>query len=388
MPGTTAAGHSFSVVPRSALAVRIVVRHLGEQFAGAFDLGQVLSATVAAPALSVVSASLSATSLPSLRGASSSSGSVAPRSRGGWKLNSSKPAMPAARARNSSAGLDRRVAHRAAGHEVELHREIQRRRRDRDLLRARHARRPAGTRNSSTRKSPLSHRRCRRSSSFERQQHAVAASLAVAGCSISTLALRVPFQASGSSISSPLPRARRWRDRQRLCRRGSPAGGRLAAHEMLHRNGFAGAQQRAVEHRLGTQLGLGPLAHRCAKRQGSMPFCQLLNTKAMSSLARAVTKKPGIGRHSHLPRPAPAPPGDAVRIGLACPQAPAAAVVHGHPAPATGAPRSSEVTHTSAFSRPIFTCTPRLVASTAVRTNIGALSSSASPRRRDSISTT
>ena len=37
---------------------------------------------------------------------------------------------------------------------------------------------------------------------------------------------------------------------------------------------------------------------------------------------------------------------------------------------ATGRARSSVVTHTSAFSRPIFTCTPRLVASTPVRSSV------------------
>ena len=169
MPGTTAAGHSFSVVatvctsPFGSLYVTSASSSLARSIFGRF-----LSATVAAPALSVVSASLSATSLPSLRGASSSSGSAAVAPRGGWKLNSSKPAMPAARARNSALALIGALP--IAPPDMKL------------SCTARSSAAGAigisfgpdtrastsGTRNSSTRKSPLSQRRCRRSSSFER----------------------------------------------------------------------------------------------------------------------------------------------------------------------------------------------------------------------------
>ena len=79
MPGTTAAGHSFSVVATGLQLPPfwIVVRHLGEQFAGAFDLGRFLSATVAAPALVGRQREFVGHQFAALRGASSSSGSAA-----------------------------------------------------------------------------------------------------------------------------------------------------------------------------------------------------------------------------------------------------------------------------------------------------------------------
>ncbi len=58
-------------------------------------------------------------------------------------------------------------------------------------------------------------------------------------------------------------------------------------------------------------------------------------------------------------------------------------------APGTGLPLSSEVTQAPELTGAHLKCTARFVTSTPVRTYIGALrSSSASPRRGDSISTT
>ena len=152
---------------------------------------------------------------------------------------------------------------------------------------------------------------------------------------------------------------------------------------------FRRAQQRAVEHRVGTQLGLGSAGHRMGETPGLDALLPAAEHEGHVIAGARRDEEAGVGLALAFSTSACAT--------LAMPFASVLPAHRRRPrqsftatsAPATGAPRSSEVTHTSAFSRPIFTCTPRLVASTAVRTNIGAfLSSSASPRRRDSISTT
>ena len=140
------------------------------------------------------------------------------------------------------------------------------------------------------------------------------------------------------------------------------------------------------------------------KRQDSIPFCQLLKTKAWSAgdlapvapaATRAVTNKPGSAVQRWLPRPAP--PSSSACGMRACPLASVLPRHSGWPrqsctmtcALATGRPRSSVVTQARLLSRPCLKCRPRLVTSTPVRTYIGCgLSSSDWPSRRDSISTT
>ena len=132
------------------------------------------------------------------------------------------------------------------------------------------------------------------------------------------------------------------------------------------------------------------------KRQASMPRLQRLKTKPTSALApspaRALTIKPSYCGHLLSPSSSSKP-----RSMRAMPSAPVLPFHSGLPwqlftatrAPATGRPLSRVVTQTRLDVRPRLKCTPRLVTSTPVRANMGALdSSSAWPRMRDSTSTT
>ncbi len=209
-------------------------------------------------------------------------------------------------------------------------------------------------------------------------------------------AWRVPFQTSGCTNSWPLPSCTifSWFGSASGAAAARPA--EVSTRTKCFIDTVSPARSSERSSTLCTRSsGCGPLEVGWLKRQGSMPFCQLPNTKAMSatplaSVWCAVTNRPSsAGQPSNCSSKACA--------ARARPFASVRPFHNGSPwqswmttsAPSTGLPRSSEVTHTSAFSRPCLRCTPRLVTSTPVRTNIGDfLSSSDSPRRSDSISTT
>ena len=140
--------------------------------------------------------------------------------------------------------------------------------------------------------------------------------------------------------------------------------------------------------------GVRPWLVAMLKRQDSMPRLQRLKTKLRSSDVLAVTNRPsGVVQRAPAWRGSSSKP----RSTRAMPLASVLPFHSGWPrqslmatrAPATGRPRSSVVTHTRLLLRPRLKCTPRLVTSAPVRAYIGALAaSSASPRMRDSTSTT
>ena len=209
-------------------------------------------------------------------------------------------------------------------------------------------------------------------------------------------ALRTPLHASGWTNSWPVPW---WTIFRRV---GSAAGAGFARPAEVSRRKkcfietVSPARNSVRSNTVAARAsGSPPAPVGWLKRHDSMPFCQLLKTndvsgRPLASGLRAVTNKPlsamqrtGFGFNARAMR--------------ASPCASVAPDHSGWPlqsftvtcAPSTGLPRSSVVTQTTLFSRPSLKCTPRLVTSTPLRTNIGArLSSSDWPRRSDSISTT
>jgi hypothetical protein len=193
--------------------------------------------------------------------------------------------------------------------------------------------------------------------------------------------------------------------------RVGPRGGQgkalacFSAQHMLHRHRFARTQQRAVKNGVGALVGAGlgagghveapgldaalPVAPGEGHVLHAVGACVARAHKvgaAAFAIVAPVVAAAGVGRQAF-------DAGNALRVGQGVGQFVAAAVGHPHRGACTGWPLSSVVTQASAFSRPSLKCTPRLVTSAEVRTNIVRASpwrssSSEAPSFCEAISTT